>query len=930
MTKLRIHFSAASLFVLLFTLFGATVAGAQGGGRAGVRGTVSDDTGASIPGVTVAATRAGDAGSPAMAVTGMDGVFSIEDLAPGVYTIEALLDGFQPVRSEVKLVTGQKLQLGLKLVPAFGETVEVVGTTAPVGEVAILESRRQSAVVSDSISSEEIRKTPDSSAAGVVERLTGVSLLGDKYVFIRGLGERYSGTTINGSTVPTTETEKRVVPLDLFPSKLLESVNVLKTYTPDKAGDFGSGVVEMTTTQFPGSQSLKLTLGSGYQSGTTGNQFSRYNGGLTRTGSGGQARPSTIPDGFLQRRSLLQPNGFTSLELQEIGRSLVGSWTGREETSVSPSTDFALTYGNSFGRFGVVLSAVSNHGFDKVEEEQRFFGVDAGELVPINDYDLTSYKESANTGIVGNFSARLNDQNRVFLNTVFTRDASSEDRYQEGLQTSTGGDIRDYRVRYQIEDILSTRLGGEHNLSGPGLMGSLVEWHLTRSTATNDSDLRENLYRESSAGVFSLQSAVADSGKIEYFNLEDEVRQAGLAYSMFFAAPEGTWSGSLKGGVERLERVRDFGARRFRFTTSNSAQFDLTLTPDEIFTLDNIRPDGFEVREFTGINDAYDAGHDINAGYLMTDLTRGRWRLIGGARYEQSSQSVTTFNPFDTANKVDSVREDNDLLPSVNFVYALQPQTNLRVAYGRSVNRPEFRELSPFNFTEVAGGRSVSGNPDLVQATLDSFDVRWETFPQSGSVMAASVFYKMIDKPIERIVQPTSDYRLSFVNADSAELYGLELEFRRSLESVIPALRLWSVNANYAHIRSDVTVGNHQFSVVTNSERPLEGQSDNVGNVALQFYHPQWGTMFRVLGAYSGQRLTEVGAFGLPDTYEDSFTSFDAVFSQSVEALLPGLEIKVAGSNLLDAKRRFVQGGEIQRLFDPGRKVSLSLSYTPF
>lgn len=920
-----------ALLILIAVLLHASTARGQNLGRASVRGQVMDEGGATIPGVTVTANRAGTSqDEAAIAVTELSGEFSIENLPPGAYKVEANLDGFQTVSRQVTLVTNQVIQVSFKLVPAFTETVTVSGAVPQTGEVAILESRRQAAVVSDSISAEEIRKTPDSNAASVVERLTGVTLLGDKYVFVRGLGERYSGSTINGSALPTTETEKRVVPLDLFPARLLDSVNVVKTFTPDKAGDFGSGVVELTTTQFPSSQTLKLTVGGGYQSGTTGARFSRYNGGLNRMGQGGQARPSNIPAEFLQRRSTLKPDGFTSAELQAIGRSMAGVWTGREAGSASPATDLALMYGNTFGRFGVVLSAVSNHGFDTIEEEQRFFGVDSGRLVPINDYDLTSYRESANTGFVGNFSARLNERNRVFLNSVFTRDASSEDRYQEGLQTSTGGDIRDYRVRYQIEDILSTRLGGEHNVAGPGRLGSLLEWNLTRSHATNDSDLRENIYRESAPGIFGLQTAFADSGKVEYFSLTDDLRQGGLAYSIFFANQQGSWSGSLKAGAERQERVRDFGARRFRFTTSNAAQFNLTLTPDEVYRTENIRPDGFEIREFTGINDAYDADHEISAGYLMTDATLGRWRLIGGARYERSIQSVTTFNPFDTSNKVDSVRVENDLLPSVNFVYALRPMTNLRLSYGRSVNRPEFRELSPFNFTEVAGGRSVAGNPELVQATLESFDVRWETFPQSGAVIAASVFVKRIDKPIERVVQPAGDYRLSFVNADSAELYGMELEFRRSLASIIPALRLWSVNVNYAHIRSDVAVGDHQFSVVTSTERPLEGQSDNVGNVALQFHHPQWGTMFRVLGAYSGQRLTEVGAFGLPDTYEDSFTSFDVVLSQSMGARVPGVEVKLAGSNLFDARRRFVQGGEIQRLFDPGRKISLSLSYTPF
>lgn len=917
----------AALSLLVFLAL-AGVAGAQGLGRATVTGVVTDDTGAPIPGVTVTVSRTG--GESEVVVTEMDGTFKAANLQPGAYTIEAVLDGFQTISSKVNLVTGQNLSMSMKLVPAFGETVEVVAEAIKTGEVAILESRRQAAVVSDSISAEEIRKTPDSSAAGVVERLTGVTLLGDKYVFVRGLGERYSGTTINGSTLPTTETEKRVVPLDLFPSKLLETVNVVKTYTPDRPGDFGSGIVEMTTTEFPRGQSLKLTFGSGYQSGTTGSTFRRYAGGLDRFGGGGQPLPSSIPKEFLKRRSILDPNGFTPQELEAFGEAMVGDWTGQRIESVSPNSDLSLTYGNTFGRLGVVLSATSNHGFDTINEEQRFFGVDAGDvLVPINDYELTSNREHASGGLVGNFSLRLTDSNRIFLNSVLTRDASSEDRFQAGLQSASGGDVRDYRVRYQIEEILSSRLRGEHNLSGIGL-GSAVEWSVAHSTATNDSDLRENIYRESMPGVFELQTGFSESGKTEYFNLDDRIQQAGIAYSVFFASPGGSWSGSVKGGIDHLDRTRDFAARRFRFTTANVLAIDTTGTPDAIFTAQNIGPNGFELREITGVNDAYDAEHTVDAGYVMTDTTLGKWRLIGGARYESSEQRVVTFNPFDTKNEVQSVNENRDVLPSFNVVYQVLPRTNLRFAYGRSVNRPEFRELSPFTFTEVAGGRSVSGNPELKQATLDGFDVRWETFPGSGEVIAASAFYKLIDKPIERTVQPTTDFRSSFINADSATLWGLELEYRRSLESLLPALRLWSVNLNLAHIHSDVTVGEHQFTVVTSKDRPLEGQSDNVANLSLQFYQPRWGTMLRLLGSYSGQRLTEVGAFGLPDIYESSFTSVDFVASQSLGPLARGLEIKLAGTNLLDEKREFTQGGALQRLFDPGRKVSLSLSYSPF
>ena len=908
------------LLIPILFVFAATLHAQQN--TASVAGVIRDDSGFTIPGVTVTVTR--DGGEAEVAVTEMDGSFRVGGLRPGAYRVEAVLDGFQPIVKEVRLSGGQSVDLAFKLVPAFGETVDVVADAIATGEVAILESRRQSAVVSDSISSEEIRKTPDSSAAGVVERLTGVTLLGDKYVFVRGLGERYSGTTINGSTLPTTETEKRVVPLDLFPAKLLETVNVVKTYTPDKPGDFGSGVVEMTTTDFPRGTSVKVTVGTGYQSGTTGSEFRRYAGGLSRLGGGGQPLSSTMPAQQLQRRSILNQNGFTPQELETFGESLIGSWTGENVRSASPSTDVALTFGATLGRVGVVLSAVSNHGFDRIDEEQRFFGIDSGgELVPSNDYDLVSNRETASAGFVGNLSLRLSDSHRLFLNSVLTRDASSEDRFQEGLQTNTGGEIRDYRVRYQLEEVLSTRLRGEHNLGGPGI-GSLLEWSAAQSSATNDSDLRENIYRESDPGVFELQTGFAESGKTEFFALDDEIRQGGLAYSLFFASPSGNWSGTVKTGADRLDRTRDFAARRFRFATNTPSQFDLTSMPGEIFTAASIGPSGFELREITGVNDAYDAEHTIDAMYLMSDASLGKWRFIGGARYESSRQSVTTFNPFDSANQLVSINENDDVLPSLNVVYQLGAQTNLRFAYGRSLNRPEFRELSPFVFIEVAGGRSVAGNPELQQATLDGYDLRWETFPRSGEVMAVSAFYKKIDKPIERIVQPTTDFRSSFVNADAATLWGLELELRRAIT------QRWSANLNLAHIQSDVTIGAHQLSVVTNTERPLEGQSDHVGNLSVQFYEPSWGTMFRLLGSYSGQRLTEAGAFGLPDIYESAFTSVDFVLSQSLGPWARNVDVKFAGTNLLDSGREFTQGGEIQRRFDPGRKFSVSLSYSPF
>jgi hypothetical protein len=911
---------------ILISLAAGTSSG-QGLGFASIEGTVSEESGQMIPGVT-AVVRLATGGAEVVEVTDMEGRFRVENLRPGAYAVEVGLDGFQRVEREVRLASDQKVQLAVTLVPEFSEVLEVTAEAPRTGEVAVLETRRQSSVVSDVISAEEIRKSPDGNAAAVVERLTGVTLLGDKFVFVRGLGERYSGTTINGAILPTTETEKRVVPLDLFPSKLLQEVSVVKTYTPDRPGDFGSAVVDMTTTAFPSEATLKLSFGTSHRQGT-GDEFIGYPGGVGRLGRGGQRLPSGVPSTIIKRRSALDPVGFTPQELETIGESFIGHWSGESTASAAPGSDFSLTYGNTFGDLGVVLSAVSNHSVDTVDEIQRFFGLDGGALVPRNDYTMVSGRERATSGLVGNLSYRLAENHQVSLNSVFTREGSTENRYQEGLNTNAGGDIRDYRLRYQLEEMFSSRLIGTHAFGWPSV-GSTLEWNASLSQASNDSDLRENLYRESAPGVYALQVGFSESGKTEFHALEDSIGQAGASYAVFVAGADNGWYGSVKAGVDHLERTREFGARRFLFTIQNQQQFDLTGTPEQIFTRENIRPGGFEIREVTGVNDAYDAEHTVSAGYLMGDVAFGEWRIIAGARVEDSDQSVVTFNPFDLRDPVQSINRETDVLPSVNVVYQYAPQSNLRFAWGRSLNRPEFRELSPFTFIEVAGGRSIAGNPDLKQATIDGLDIRWEIFPSAGEVVSAGVFYKRLNDPIEQVVQPTTELRTSFVNADSATLYGLELEFRRSLSTLHPSLRWWSVNANYAHIESEVQVGDHQLSVLTNTDRPLEGQSDQIGNVGLQFYHPDLGTMFRVLAAHTGERLTDVGAFGLPDIYETGFTSFDAVISQQLDRIAPGLELKLAGSNLLDRRHEFMQGDELQRQYGSGRTFSLSVSYTPF
>jgi len=903
--------------------------GAQAWAAGVVAGTVKDTDGVALPGVTVTL-AAESLPEPLVTYADGEGSFRFDGLNPGVYTLRAELDGFQPSETTLTVVVDQRLTLEFRLaLAALKDSVEVTAEAIRSSEVALLDQRRQAAVVSDAISREEIARAPDADAAGVVERLTGITVQDNKYVYIRGLGERYSNTMLNGATLPSTEADKRVVPLDLFPSKLLDTINIAKTYTPDKPGDFGSGAVEMSTLDFPTSASLKVAVGGGYDSQTTGGEFSRYAGGLDWTGQGGQGKPAGLPAERLQPQSIVNPDGLTPEQLQAVGRLFVGKWTGDETPKASPNSNVSLTYGNTFGRFGVVISGVTSRGFSRVESEHVYFGLDSGNvLVPRNDYHMVTDAEKVRNGLLGNFALRLGDGHRVTFASLFSRDAVAESRQYQGYMNNAGQNVRDFRARYQREELITNKLAGEHFFGGLG-MGSSLEWFLTSSTATTRQDLRENLYGEVSPGRYTLQPGLPESGKMEFFDLDDQMRGGGVQWTSFYSASQ-TRYGSVKVGFASNRRERTFDARRLRFVTSNPSQFDLSLPPEELFTFENIRPGGFEIREQTGANDAYDAFHDVDAGFAMLDATWGRWRLVGGVRYEKSDLEVRTYNPF-APDQLAVARDLNrDWLPAANLVYQLRPNTNLRLAASRTVNRPEFRELSPFAFVEVTGGKSVAGNPDLKEALIDAIDLRWELFPAPAEVIAFSVFHKRLTNPIERIVQPTTELRTSFTNADGATLSGVEVEVRQSLAALWSLLQRWTVNLNYAFVDASVAVGQRNLSVITNTSRPLEGQSRHMGNLALQYVHPTWGTMVRALYNFTGRRIHEVGAYGLPDIYEEDLGVLDLVVSQALDGLLPGLELKLSGTNLLNAEHSFTQGGQVHRRYNTGRGIAVSFGYTAF
>lgn len=899
------------------------------------KGTLTGYIGDVRSGDLIRGARVEVVGSSTEVSTGPDGDYSV-DLPAGTYSIRFHFDGFvDQTRDGVEVAPGDTVQVDVVLSPiGYGEQVTVVAGSGD-DVVAVLEERKTATTISDAVSRAEMAADTSSSASGVLQRVTGVTVQ-DDFVFVRGLGERYSNTVINDALVPTPQPDRKVVPMDLIPSNLLQSVKILKTFTPDQPGEFSGGLVRLETVELPKAASLNVGYSIGFNDQTHGGDlpYLSYPGDhldFFGFGLGRRSLPSIIPtDERLLRGNIFVPGGFTPEELQTFGQSFENVWTPVSE-GTRPDFSANISGGNTFGRLGVV-GAIGLKNEERSQRERRtYYQIDSGGvLTPQADYDYAVSDETARLGATANFAYQLPTNNKLFLKNLFSNQSTDEARVFEGLNTDRGNVLRNQRLRYINERIVTSQASGNHLF--PALGNLILDWRYTFSRARLDEpDLREALYEKSPlTGKFTYLDQ--NQSLFRLFNtMRENLREPAFDASRYWFLSKVTFS--LKAGASYSNRDRSFESRRFRFTPRSLFGFDLTDSPEELLVAENINPTrGFEIREETRNTDTFVARQDVTAGYLMGDVTIGKWRFIGGARVERSIQQVRTFEPFKPSTPAVNANLDNtDWLPSIGAVYAITPTQNLRAGFSRTVSRPQFRELSPFEFTDVTGGRSSVGNPDLRRTLITNFDVRYEWYLTPDEILAVSFFSKSLDDPIETVVEPGANIRSSFRNADRATNRGLEFEFRKNLGTLWSRLEHASISVNYTYVNSTVELGEQDKSIVTSLVRPLVGQSQHVFNSNIVYEVPRWNFDTRVFFNYTGERLTDVGSLGLPDILEKGFPSLDARFSKK----FGGGDVKrwsvdFEMENLLNRQHDERQGNLPFRVFRSGRDYQLGVSYTIF
>ncbi len=880
-----------------------------------------------------------------------DGRYRLE-LPPGTYSIRFQYELQKPLRLDnVQVVAGEVRQIDAVLDPTDQavETTEIVAEARKDTVEGQILKRQRSASVRNSIGRTEIAKNPDSNAAEAAQRVVGATIVGGRFVYVRGLGERYSNATLNGAPLPSPEPDRAAVPLDLFPALVLDSIDITKGFTPDMPGDFAGGSVQVATRSIPDEFLFSASLSLGFNTQSTFRQRLDHASSATdwlAFDSGLRSLPESISDAFRYKRTAPKPDG-TSVSDEDLvapGRAL-NTRMSSFETFTPPNHSLSVVAGDGFTlgnghRIGVLGSINYSQSYQIREEILREYQPDAGSergLRPKLDFNVLRGGSEVKWGGFGSIAYEISPKHRFNLILLRSQIANDETNFFSGSDNNTGTRLVDTQFVFVSRALSMGQLSGRHELTELG--DAEVGWDVTLANASRqEPDRRDTVYRYDPR--FDAWNYLDGSESGRHFFAEQAENSIGGKLDWTQPLVEGSTPTSLKlGGLVNL-KDREFDVRRFALRRSESASLsDLRCESpsyqqrcaDDLFRDENIDR-VLRLEENTRDTDAYTAKLDVYAAYLMADVSVTRdLRVVVGERVEITDQVIDPRLRFGETSATPGASLDSvDLLPAVSASYATSENTKLRLGVSRTLARPQLRELAPFAFADYFGGRLVSGNPDLKLTTITNADLRFEYFPSLREVLSFSVFYKDFVDPIEPVLIPSSTTStLTFRNAQGANLVGVELEGRKNLGFLTPALTDFGLIANLTLSRSRIEVPQTGNRFITNLSRPLVNQAPWVLNLALT-YENDFGTNARLLYNVSGKTLVEVGTEGLDDAYRHPLHRLDLVISQK---LSEHFQVELAAQNLLNAEYLVTQGEDEQSYnvvnrYRNGRTFSLGASYT--
>jgi TonB-dependent receptor len=764
-------------------------------------------------------------------ISGLDGRFTITRVPAGTVTLQARLIGYAPKTvTGIMLPADKSIEQNISLDQSAAVLAATV-VTAPDERGSVneaLNAQKTAIGIVSAVTVEQISRSPDSDAAAqAAQRVSGDGQRGGN-LFVRGLGERYTTTQLNGTRVPSPEPEKRTVPLDLFPSALLETISTAKTFTPDQQGDFSGAQVEIKTREFPATRQYSLAMTVGYNAGVTGNEvLSAYSAGGERLGSVGSRRD--LPS-ILRSLGNFQGINLTQGDENYLVSQFRNAWTPQTATAAPNSTTSLSVGGNDpiFGqRIGYLISGTFSQSTDLRSGQVRALatrGSEPGSTVEQDRFEGESGSTGVMWGGLANFSTLVGGHSRFMFNNTYSRTADNDARREYGSFENEGFNARIDRQQYVERSVRSTQVGAEHQFGEQ----HRVDWALTSSGVTRDEPDRTEFVYVIEPGLNGTDVLrwhnSSNAGAARTFSaLSEDNREGRLNYQLNFAAL-GRQHFVKVGGLYR-NTERDADTRAFAISASGLSNAVRELPPEMLFD-GRLSGSTDSVLHIIPLSQggSYVARDKLSAGYVMAEVgLSDRIRLITGARYETDQLVVnatsTLGSPVETAN------DWTDVLPSAALNIELTDYQNLRLSVSRTLARPEYRELVPIKSRDVLNGDDLEGNPELQRTRIDNVDLRWELYPASGEVLSIGLFAKRFDMPIERVYRAAgaSSRFVGFVNAESAQNYGVELEGRKGLAFLGSLFEPLTVFSNLTVMRSEIDLGANK-SAATNPKRRMVGQ----------------------------------------------------------------------------------------------------------
>lgn len=919
----RSHLRRLSLALPIALWLIAALAGSAAAQPGRLEGVVLDEqTGDPLIGANVLLL-----GTALGASTDLDGRFAIAGVDPGSYDLRATFVGYaERIQPGVIVHPGATVALELRLAAdseAFVIDDMVVSAERVLStSVAVLALRQQAAAIGDAISADMIARSPDATSGDALKRVTGLSVVDDKFVFIRGVTDRYNETSLNGVAVAGTDAnvDKKSFSFDLIPASLIANTVVVKTATPDLPGDFAGGLVQVNTLEFPYRRVLNLGYSTSWSDLTTGREMLR--------GTAGDDDWLGKDDGT---RAL--PAGLTG---NALARALPNTW-GLHEDSAPRNFSLNLSYGDQnliagreLGYIGA-LTYKNDYGISEIHEAPLFWHPLLDEPFLLYEFDAKQYSYSVLWGGLLNLHYKLSDRHTLSLKNNFNRAGKEQVSVTEGTFGDAGNEFHQ-TIEWNQREVLVNQLGGKHHFGARG--GLKVEWGANRSESSAEQPDRRHVEYDRSYDPQTMQenyrtwSTLSEKASGGNLDVELSLREA-----------------KLKCGGLLERRKREYSADAY--SALPYGDYGVVLEGiDSIFAAENFTQDDGEygpefalvnVSVFTG---EYTAEQNLNAYYFMLDTPFSAlgesFRLTGGVRAEDSDQVVNTVSASDVDTVIVSQIDKRDWLPSVNLTYLFNEKTNLRLAYNEAVNRPEFREMSDVLYYDFLRVQNVRGNPDLGRARIRNYDLRLETFPRPGDVLAASVFYKRFTDAIEeRLIPSPERFVRTWFNSPKGRNYGLELELRKSLGFLHRGLAESYLSANYTRVHSaveyeeawteDLGGGNVVYHRET-LERVMQGQAPWTLNVGILFVEPRTGLAINVLYNRIGRRLDAVADTRNQDEYEEPRDLLDLSLSKT---FFGRYKLKFAGKNLKNTNDVYTQSprGLPFRQVHDGPAYSLSLGW---